>query len=709
MTKKLYKNHELYFNRELSWLEFNDRVLQEARNKLNPLFERLKFLSIVSSNLDEFFMVRVASLKDQVNAGYHKPDIAGLTPQQQLQAISDRAHKMVREQSSLFRRSLLPAAAGKGLRFNVPGNLNSEQSLFLENYFKEIIYPVLTPMAVDSSRPFPLIMNRSLNIGAIIKQKKSKANIFATVQVPSVLSRIIELPGNDAGDHSVVLMEDVIIKYIRLLFTGYEVICTSPYRITRNAGLTLEEEEAEDLLMEIEKSLKKRKWGAAIRLEVDHEIDDRLLRVLKNALEISDEDLYRITGPIDLTCLMRLYSLDGFRHLKYSSHIPQIPPEFLKDGEFGASIFETISAKDVFVHHPFDSFEPVLEFVRTAARDPDVLAIKQTLYRVSGDSPIVAALAEAAEKGKQVTVLVELKARFDEENNINWAKRLEQAGCHVIYGLVGLKTHCKVILVVRIEEDGIKRYIHLGTGNYNDITARFYTDMGLFTANEQIGADASAIFNLLTGYSEPPDLYRLEFAPYTLRKAFLALIDRETENAQCGRKAKIIAKMNSLVDGQIIEALYKASTAGVQIDLIIRGICCLKPAIPDISDNINVVSIVGRFLEHSRVFYFYNDGAEEVYLSSADWMPRNLDRRIEILFPVEALSNKKRIIDVLHISLHDTSKARMLGPDGKYRKRSMRGQKPFNSQDYLISEGVLAAAAMHPAEPEIAAATDRDL
>ncbi len=688
MNKMNFDKPEYFISRELSWLEFNDRVLEEARDRKNPLFERLKFLSIVSSNLDEFFMIRVASLKDQVDAGFSKADPSGLTPKHQLKRISIRAHRMVDEQYTSFNRALLPGLKRNGIRILYREDFTKEQLSYLDNYFLERVYPVLTPMAVDSSRPFPLILNKSLNIGTFISDRDEGAGpIFATVQVPSVLPRLIELPSVDAEKRCFVLLEEAIIMNIDKLFQGKDVICAYAYRITRNADLGLEEEEAEDLLIEIEKSLKMRKWGAAIRLEVDEKMDGRLVELLTDELEIHHGDIYYINGPLDLSFLMKIYGFEGYDHLKYTDNDPQIPGDLLGEED----IFEAISKRDILLHHPYESFDPVVAFVKHAAQDPKVLAIKQTLYRVSGDSPIVKALEEAAEKGKQVTVLVEVKARFDEENNIQWAKRLEKAGCHVIYGLVGLKTHCKIILVVRQEESGIKRYVHLGTGNYNDITAKFYTDIGMFTCSELFGSDVSAVFNMLSGYSEPPGWYKIETAPKGLRNSFLKMIEQESQNCLAGGKGRIIAKMNSLVDKEIILALYRASAVGVRIDLAVRGICCLRAGIEGVSDNISVRSIVGRFLEHSRIFYFYNGGRENVYLSSADLMPRNLDRRVELLFPVEEKQMKERVIRILQITLEDNVKARLLNAEGKYKKIDRRGKKHRHSQNefcHIAHEGV---------------------
>ena len=682
-----YTKPEFYTNRESSWVGFNDRVLSEARDKSLPLFERLKFLSITASNLDEFFMIRVASLKDMVHAGYTKKDIAGLTATEQIDMILDEVHELVNLQYSTYNRSLLPALKQQGLEVVVcHEDLSKEQGAFVDQYFEENVYPVLTPMAMDSSRPFPLIRNKSLNIGALISKKGETE--FATVQVPSVLPRIIRLPEGKKGEKRVILLEEVIERNIQKLFLNYNVICAHPYRIMRNADLTIDEDEAADLLKELQRQLKKRQWGEVIRLEIEDKMDKHLLKVLKKEFGIKEEEIFTINGPLDLTFLMKMYGLDGFDHLKYESYHPQPVPDMMGDED----IFTQIRSGDILLHHPFMTFNPVVDFVKQAAKDPDVLAIKQTLYRVSGNSPIIAALAQAAENGKQVSVLVELKARFDEENNIVWAKMLEKAGCHVIYGLVGLKTHSKITLVVRREEDGIRRYVHLGTGNYNDATAKLYTDCGLLTCSEPIGEDATAVFNMLSGYSEPKSWNKLAVAPIWLRNRFLKLIRRETRNALEGKPAHIIAKMNSLCDKDIIAALYEASAAGVKVDLIIRGICCLKVGIPGVSENITVRSIVGNFLEHSRIFYFYHNGSKEVYMGSADWMPRNLDKRVEILFPVESERLKMEVIHILQIQLEDNVKAHILQPDGSYEKVDRRGKVKMNSQEYFCEEAVERAA-----------------
>ena len=688
-----------FYNRELSWLGFNYRVLSEARDKNIPLMERLKFLSITASNLDEFFMIRVASLKDMVHAKYTKKDIAGLTPKEQLEIISTGTHELVEKQYNTYNRSFLPALKHNGLTIVTQYEaLNAEQAEYVDRYFMREVYPVLTPMAVDSSRPFPLIRNKSLNIAALLMDKKRKDTIdFATVQVPSVLPRIVTIPSEKEGETCIILLEQIIEKNIQKLFLNYKVLDATPYRVMRNADLTIDEDEAADLLIEIERQLKKRQWGEAIRLEVEQGIDKRLLKILKKELQIQQEDIFTIRGPLDLTFLMKVYGMDGFDHLKEEPYIPQPPKGLDMDGD----LFEQIRQKDILLHHPYETFDPVVNFVRLAAKDPDVLAIKQTLYRVSSNSPIIASLAQAAENGKQVTVLVELKARFDEENNIVWARKLEKAGCHVIYGLVGLKTHSKITLVVRREEEGIRRYVHLGTGNYNDSTAKLYTDMGMFTCKRAYGEDATAVFNMLSGYSEPLSWNKLALAPTWLRTRFVELINRERDYAAMGKPARIVAKMSSLCDAGIINALYEASAAGVQIELIIRGICCLKQGVPGMSETIQVRSIVGTFLEHSRIFYFENDGSPEIYMGSADWMPRNLDKRVEILFPVEDPDLKKEIVHILHTQLADNTKAHLLQPDGLidsekdglvkvyggcYKKADRRGHAAICSQMQFCKE-----------------------
>ncbi len=725
-----YGKPEYFENRELSWIKFDRRVLNEARDKTIPLLERLKFISITSSNLDEFFMVRVASLKDMLHAGVKKADIAGMDALKQLERVNEDTRELVNLQYSTYNRSLLPLMNQENIYIiDAYEKLTEEQAAFVDDYFENEVYPVLTPMAVDASRPFPLIRNKSLNIAAIIeykgaggllghktqdaeisedvqeelsdeaagsdsdksdkkekkdkKKKKGAKPEFATVQVPSGMARLVPVPSENPDEKVFILLEQVIEKNIDKLFLNYKVVCAYPYRIMRNADFSIDEDEAPDLLKEIQKQLKKRQWGEVIRLEVEDGIDKKLLEFLKDELHVENkQDIFYINGPIDFTFLMKMYGLDGCDHLRYEPHKPQLVPEILP----GENIFEAIQKGDILLHHPYQSFGPVMELIRQAANDDQVLAIKMTLYRVSGNSPIIASLAQAAENGKQVTVLVELKARFDEENNIVWAKKLEQAGCHVIYGIVGLKTHSKIALVVRREDEGIRRYVHLGTGNYNDSTAKLYTDCGVLTCSEAVGEDATAVFNMLSGYSEPLSWNSLAVAPIWLRKKFLKLVRRETKNAREGRQAYIRAKMNSLCDQEMIEALYEASAAGVKIQLLIRGICCLRTGIKGISENIQVHSIVGNFLEHSRIFDFCNDGQAEVYMGSADWMPRNLDRRVEIVFPVLDQELKKKVLHILDLEFEDNVKAHILQPDGTYEKIDKRGKMLVNSQEIFCRE-----------------------
>ncbi|SHH62525.1 RNA degradosome polyphosphate kinase [Clostridium grantii] len=664
-----------FINRELSWLEFNERVLEEAEDNSNPLLERLKFLAITSSNLDEFFMVRVAALNDQVQVGYNKLDPSGLTPAMQLTQICTKVHSLVKKEYNTYTNIILPLFNQNNIQILKPLDLNSKQLKYLEDLFTSSIYPVLTPMVVDSSRPFPLILNKSLNIG--VELDFDGQTSFATVQVPSVLERYIKLPSIDSIHYSFILLEDVIKLFMENLFLGYKIESMSCFRITRNADLSFDEEGAEDLLKEIQQSLQQRRWGNVIRLESEESISDFLLNTLIKEMDISTENIFKIKSSLDLTFLMKLTKEIPNKTLLFEDFTPVTSKEF-KNSE---NIFDVIKKNDILLHHPYESFEPVIKLVEEASVDPTVLAIKQTLYRVSGDSPLTKALARAAENGKQVTVLLELKARFDEHNNIEWAKKLEKAGCHVIYGLVGLKTHCKILLIVRREKEGITRYVHMGTGNYNDITAKFYTDIGLLTCKPKYGADASAIFNMLSGYSKLHKLFKVYVAPLSLRNKFYKLIDKEIEHAKNGKKASIIAKMNSLTDKEIIEKLYEASAAGVKIKLIIRGICCLIPGKKDLSESIQVISVVGRFLEHSRVFYFYNDGKKDIYLSSADWMHRNLSRRVELLFPIEDPNLKNRINNYLEIYLKDNVKARKMTLDGSYHKVSNKQDDKINSQE----------------------------
>ncbi|ANB57231.1 polyphosphate kinase 1 [Anoxybacillus sp. B7M1] len=679
-------NPNYYNNRELSWLAFNKRVLQEAFDERNPLLERLKFLAIFSSNLDEFFMVRVAGLKDQVKAGFNKPENkAGLTPKQQLNKISEKVYELVAAQYRFYNEQLLPMLKAEKIYLAAIDEWTEKQREFLQAYFTERIFPVLTPMAVDAYRPFPMLLNKSLNLAVVLDaEEEEERRKLTIVQVPSVLNRFIRLP-SESDRFVYVLLEDVITAHIQTLFTGYDVISVTPFRITRNADLTIHEEGARDLLKEIEKELKKRKWGAAVRLEIRKDgFDPFILNYLLEELEIGHDDLYEIDGPLDLTFFYRFYQeLSLYKeHLVYEALIPQ-PPRDLDSGE---DIFEKAAEQDILLHHPYESFEPVIDFVSEAADDPQVLAIKQTLYRVSGDSPIIEALKRAAENGKQVTVLVELKARFDEENNVQWAKELEKSGCHVIYGITHLKTHSKITLIVRQRNGKIERFIHLGTGNYNDATAKLYTDLGLITSNREFGEDATNFFNYLSGYMEKPHFHYLSVAPFDIRRQFIHLIDEEIRLHRQHGNGRIIAKMNALTDKELIMKLYEASQAGVNIDLIVRGICCLRPGIPGVSDRVRVRSIVGRFLEHSRIYYFQHNGAEKVFLSSADMMTRNMDKRVEILFPILADHLKSRIVDILSILLADNVKAREQDRYGEYHYvKKAKGEREIDSQLWLFN------------------------
>lgn len=653
-------NPEYYYNRELSWLKFNLRVLKECTVKETPLLERLKFIAIASSNLDEFFMVRVAGLWDGLERNPEKRDAAGMTPKMQLDAIAESAHDQVKTQYK-YVQNLMKELDSVGLHFATVEELSEAGKQWLEDYYREMVYPTLTPMAVDASRPFPFLANKTLNVAVdLIKQDGEQST--GIVQVPSVVDRITEVPTE--GRRTFVFLEDIIAQHAASLFNGCEIVDAVPFRVTRDADLDLEEEDAIDLLKEVEKSLRKRKRGAAVRLELYKTNNARIRKFLCYNLDVTDMEVYDANGPLDLTCFFKFTGMQGMWPWLHEPFVPQRPLELPED----ANLFDAIREKDIMVHHPYETFDPVVRFVSEAADDPKVLAIKQTLYRVSGNSPIVAALARAAENGKQVTVLVELKARFDEENNILWARRLEQAGCHVIYGLVGLKTHAKIILVVRRESNGIKRYCHFGTGNYNDSTAKLYTDLGLMTANDQFGSDASAFFNLLSGYSEPPVWNKLVMAPLGLREKIYSLIDNEIAMVKAGKEGHIIAKMNSLIDQPVIHKLYEASAAGVQIDLIVRGICGVRVGIPGISENITVRSIVGRQLEHSRIFWFANGGDETLYCSSADWMPRNLNDRVELFFPIETEFHIRRIKDLLDLYLRDNVGAHMMQSNGNYRR-----------------------------------------
>jgi polyphosphate kinase len=681
-----FDNPEYYINRELSWLSFNERVMEEAMDSSNPLLERLKFLAIASSNLDEFFMVRVAGLLDMLRTGSNKPDSkARMSPAEQLSAIADRVHKIVDRMFDILDDHILEELRQEHIHFVKPSAITEAQHEYLEDYFYRYIFPVLTPLAVDASHPFPHLANKSLNLGVLLSTEpetaKPKDYLFAVVQVPSMLPRFIELPTEDPANKHFILLEDVICLHMHFLFSGLRIVESSAFRITRDADMTFDEETTEDLMQEIQKELKKRRMGVAVRLEVAATISQTLREMLVDWLDLTEHDVYEIDGPIDPTFFMKFSSaLPGFEHLRFEELDPQPPHDLI--GENG--IFAAIAHKDILVFHPYESFDPVLHFIAQAADDPNVLAIKQTLYRVGGKSPIVSALVRAAENGKQVTVLLEIKARFDEENNIVWAKKLEKAGCHVIYGLKGLKTHSKITLVVRQESNQLRRYVHLSTGNYNEVTARIYTDLGMFSAREELGYDATEFFNHLTGYATKPDWEEIVTAPIGMKAKLIEMIDREIERSTVDKPGLIIAKMNSLTDNMLIQALYRASCAGVRIELIVRGICCLRPGIPDVSENIRVSSIVGRFLEHSRVVYFQNGGDEEVYLSSADWMTRNMDHRVEILFPVKQADLKERLVHILTMQLKDNVKRHELLPDGSYQKVTPGHGVWLDSQMYML-------------------------
>ncbi|MCL2404273.1 MAG: polyphosphate kinase 1 [Defluviitaleaceae bacterium] len=688
------KDPALYLNRELSWLDFNQRVLEEAQDKTLPLMERLKFLSITASNLDEFFMVRVASLLRKENAA---PDASGLTPEAQLTAISQHIHDVVARQYSCFTRSLIPAMEKEGIRLLTYEQLDPIQQAYVDKYFNDVLYQVLTPMAIDKSRPFPNLNNRTINLFIElatdetmpvrtvewveeegrwrIVEDSGHGPLYALMQVPTIMPRIVKLPSPE-GQHHYILLENIIMAHIGRLFLGHTVTRTSLLRVTRNSEYTIDEDDSNDLLDELARSIKDRRWGYPVRVEISKGISKPGLKLLIKTLNLTTDKIYEINGPLDLTAWMTFAASKEFAHLRNVPWPPVQPSDFLNQ----PCMFDVIKKKDVLVHHPYMSFDSVVRFVQEAAACPNVLAIKQTLYRVSGQSPIISALIQAAENGKEVSVLVELKARFDEENNINWAKLLEKSGVHVVYGLVGLKTHCKVCLVVRREDDAIRRYMHLSTGNYNEATAKIYTDIGLFTCRDAFGQDASNLFNVLTGYSKATDWHKFAVAPGNLRSTFLRLVKEEMLFAERGQKAEITAKMNSLSDVEMIQALYKASAAGVRIRLLVRGICCLRAGIPGISENISVSSIVDRYLEHNRIFVFGGGGQTKVYLSSADWMTRNLDRRVEVLFPIEDADLQAELIGQLEISFADNVKRQEQMPDGSYQRPGRRGRTAVQSQ-----------------------------
>ncbi|HIR52203.1 MAG TPA: polyphosphate kinase 1 [Candidatus Onthovicinus excrementipullorum] len=664
-----------FVNRELSWLRFNERVLEEACERENPPLERLKFLAITASNLDEFFMVRVAGLREQCRQGVKKRRPYGPSPQKQLKLIGAEVRRFMARQYTCLLRSILPALRKHGITVKKYAECSGGERRLLDTYYSRMVYPVLTPLAVDTSRPFPSLVNRSVNIA--VRLHAGGSSEFALVQVPPVLPRLIPTA---PGDGSFILIEDLICRHLDRLFPGRKIRSSALVRITRNGDLSIDEG-AEDLMQEISKSIKKRKRGRPVRLELVRGCDDKTREFLRRRLGIKEQDIYELPGPLDLSGMMALATLPNRADLRLEPILPAEPTNLLGCRD----LFEAIREHDRLVHHPYESFTCVTEFLRRAAEDPDVLAVKQTLYRVSGDSPIVRALERAAGNGKQVTVLVELKARFDEENNIHWARRLEQAGCHVIYGVEGLKTHCKILLVVRREGDTIRRYLHLGTGNYNDSTARLYTDLGLFTCREDYGEDAALLFNALTGSSGRITYRKFITAPDGMRRFFEEKIANEIRNAHSGRKSGITLKVNALSDAGIVRLLYEASCAGVPVRLIVRGICTLIPGVPEYSENIQVVSIVGQLLEHSRIYRFENGGDPQLYLGSADLMPRNLDRRVELIFPAEEEPVKKRLEAILALALADNVNARVMQPDGGYVLRCPDGEKKVNSQR-LLSE-----------------------
>jgi polyphosphate kinase len=678
--KPRHKEPELFLNREVSWLEFNGRVLEEAMDPANPLLERLKFAAIVAGNLDEFFMVRVAALKNAVEEGDTAPDVAGLTPHQQLQQISLRAHEMIARLYGTVTGEIFPALGERGLRFLPVDALDAAAKSALSRDFVEQLLPALTPLAIDSSRPFPLLAGLTLNVAVLLAPAEGEEQPrLAVVQVPGRLPRLVRPVGTDGTTY--VLLEEVLRSELGHLFPGQALLGSAVFRVSRDAELDLDDEGGRDFLKAVEEELRNRRKGAPVRLEVEAGVGDALLALLVERLELAPEDVYRVPGPLDLRAFFPLVDLPTLEDLR------DAPLKPIEVAEAQGNLFTALDERDLLLQHPYESFAPVVALVATAAEDPDVLAIKQTLYRTSGDSPVVRALARAAENGKQVTVLVELMARFDEQSNIRWARSLEESGAHVIYGVRGYKTHAKICLVVRRGQKGIRRYVHLGTGNYNDKTARLYTDFGLMTADRAIGEDASAFFNALTGYSDPPKMKKLAMAPTHLRERILSLVDREKRRAEAGQAAEIRAKMNSLVDEDIIRALYDASKAGVKIRLNVRGICCLRPGVKGVSETIEVVSIVDRFLEHARVFHFRNGGEEEFYLSSADWMPRNLDRRVELLFPVEAPECREEIRTTLDAMFADNVKSRRLQSDGSYkRRRPAKGEDPYRAQIELYRE-----------------------
>ena len=682
-----------YINRELALLEFQQRVLQEAQDDSNPLLERVKFLAIVGSNLDEFYMVRVAGIRKQVDAGVIDTPPDGLTPAEQLVEIRKFAWKLMTEARECLQFELLPSLDKNGIHVLDYRKLNKRQKNVVDEYFNEVIFPVLTPLALDPGHPFPHISNLSLNLAVLLEDDQGQPH-FARIKVPGTLPRMLPIKRSSGSvrqdgtvpyHHYFVWLEQVIATNLDKLFPGMKILEAHPFRVTRDADTVIQELEASDLLETTEESVRQRRFGSVVRVSINDTMPVHIRNILVENLQFDPKDIYAMDGPLGLSGLMGLHSIER-RDLKDPPFKPAIPAR-LKDYQQDGNLFNIIRREDILVHHPYDSFSPVVDFLRLAAHDPDVLAIKQTLYRVGRNSPVVDALLEARENGKQVAVLVELKARFDEESNINWARKLEREGVHVIYGLLGLKTHSKIALVVRKEGEHIRRYMHLATGNYNAITAQLYEDIGMFTCDEDIGADATDLFNYLTGYSTKQDYRKLMVAPVNLREGMETLIQREIEHQRKGRPAHLILKMNALVDPLMIQLFYQASQAGLKIDLIVRGICCLRPSIPGLSENIRVISIVGRFLEHSRIFYFQNGGHEQIYLGSADLMPRNINRRVEVLFPVREMRLIRYLRDdVLETYLNDNVKSRLMNSDGTYKRISVKGNAPrLNSQLWLMN------------------------
>jgi polyphosphate kinase len=671
----------LYINRELSWLEFNRRVVEEAQDPNVPLLERLKFLAIFSSNLDEFFMVRVGGLQQKVQAGIHRGSGADrMPPAEQLDRISQMVRQLVTDQYRCLTEDVLPALEREGIVVRTLPQLTETDRRHLHELFHREIFPVLTPLAIDPGHPFPHLLNKSLNLAVVLQRPGDDEKLFAVVQVPAVLSRFAALPA-DKG-HAFTALETVIRMHLPDLFPGMQIGQATVFRVTRDSEYEIDDDEVEDLLKTIEEEIRKRRRGAAVRLEIEADPPPEVEQMLMGALELDPIDVYRLPGPLDLTGLFQIHGLAGYPQLRDPQFVPRLLPEFVQ----ASTPWAVIKSKDILVHHPYESFSHVMDFIEAAARDERVLAIKQTLYRTSSDSPIVRALQRAADNGKQVTALIELKARLDEERNIVWARELEKAGVHVVFGFIGLKTHCKVALVVRREEDGIRRYVHLATGNYNPQTARIYTDLGFFTCNPDFCEDASALFNYLTGYGELPQWRKLVVAPSRLQSFMVEKIDQEAAHQAAGREGRILAKINGLLEPAIVQALYRASQAGVRIDIICRGICALRPGLPGVSEHIRVISIVDRFLEHSRIFYFGNGGEPLVYIGSADWMDRNLSRRVEVVFPIEQPEIKQRLIrEMLAISLADNLKARELLPDGSYRRvRPAPDQPRVRSQQRFL-------------------------